>query len=126
MLKYSIEGLQQAQAAVLQAANAAKPRNALGKAVKDATTRLHRYAVGVTHVDTGSLRASHHIRVTGTRGEVYIDPGAVNPRSGERPVKYGVYEHKRGGSHAFYRRTVDEHGDAALQAAGQAVMRALP
>lgn len=125
-LRYSIEGLQRTQAAVLKAANAAKPRGALGTAVQQATTSLHRYAVGVTHVDTGSLRASHHVRVARTRGEVYINPSAVNPRSGNRPAEYGYYEHRRGGSHSFYERTVREHGQAALNAAGQAVRRALP
>lgn len=125
MLRYSIEGLQAAQAAVARAAAAAKPSGALGTAVQQATVSLHRYAVGVTHVDTGSLRASQHLTVARTRGEIYLSPGARNPRSGNRPAEYGVYEHKRGGTHAFYERTVNEHGQAALNAAGQAVVRAL-
>lgn len=125
-MRITIEGIQRTQHAVLKAAAAVKPRGALGTAVQEATLRLHRYAVSVTHVVTGALRASHLVRIARTRGEIYINPNAVNRRSGSRPVKYGRIEHRRGGSHAFYARTVDEHGDAAIRAAGNAIIRALP
>jgi hypothetical protein len=55
-------------------------------------------------------------------GRIYIDPTAVNPR-GQRPEEYGVYEHARGGSHAFYERTIKERGEQIGDAAVRFVMR---
>lgn len=40
------------------------------------------------------------------QGLVYLDPTAVNPRTGQRTAEYGAHEHDRGGSHAFYERTI--------------------
>lgn len=98
----SIRGLQEAQARNLARIAALKPNGALGRLVRDLTVRAHRYAVAATHVDTGALRASHRLDVQPLRGRIYVDPSAVNPRSKRRPAEYGVYEHHRGGSHAFY------------------------
>lgn len=42
------------------------------------------------------------------QGLVYLDPTAVNPRTGRRTALYGGYEHERGNEHAFYERTVGE------------------
>lgn len=52
--------------------------------------------------------------LAGDVGHVYIDPGAINPRSRKRAAEYGVYEHKRGGEHAFFSRTVGEAGQQIL------------
>jgi hypothetical protein len=87
-----------------------RPSGKLGKAVQYGTIQAHRYAVGLTHVDTGSLKSSHRMEIKGLRGEVYIDPNASNPRSGRRTAMYGQYEHDRGGEHAFYQRVIDEYG----------------
>ena len=106
----TITGIQEAQRANLEMIAALRPGGALGRAVVYATTAAHRYAVAITHGDTGSLRASHRVEVSGLRGRIYIDPGSVNPRSGQKPVVYGPYEHARGGSHAFYQRVIDEKG----------------
>jgi len=125
MPRVQIEGIQAAQAAVNRTIAAMRPSGALGTAVHAATISLHRYAVGITHVDTGALKGSHTMRITRTRGEIYISPNARHA-TGKRPAEYGVYEHRRGGSHAFYARTVAEHGQAALRTAGDAVRRALP
>ena len=122
----TITGLQEAQRANLQAVAALRPQGAFGRAVIYATTAGQRYAVGITHVDTGALRASHRVEVTGLRGRIYIDPSSVNPRSGERPVVYGVEEHARGGSHAFYQRVVDEEGRRIGERALQELRRGLP
>jgi hypothetical protein len=103
---------------------AMKPRNAFGRGVRDATMRLHRYAVQITHVDSGALRASHMMRVTNTTGEIYINPNARRGKT--RPAEYGAIEHRRGGSHAFYQRTLDEHSSEALQAAHRAILAGLP
>lgn len=131
-VKLTITGLQEAQAANLRMIAEVKPSGALGRAVKYALTELHRHAVAITHVDTGSLRASHRMRYeeagASARGEIYIDPAAVNPRTHKRPAEYGVYEHDRGGSHAFYDRTRDEAGPKIEREMAQlievAVMRA--
>lgn len=126
MIGLGIEGLQEVQAAVNQTAAAVKPSGAFGRAIKDTTTHAHRYAVSITHVDTGALRASHLMKVSGTHGLIYLNPSASNPRSGQRTAVYGPYEERRGGSHAFYARTVREVGDRAMRSGMKAVMRALP
>ncbi len=115
-VKLSITGIQEAQAANNRVIAALQPSGALGRAVQYGTAAAHRYAVGVTHVDTGALRASHRMEVTGLRGRVYIDPSARNPRSRQRTATYGPYEHDRGGEHAFYQRTIDEQGQSIEQA----------
>ena len=64
----------------------------------------------VTHVDTGVAAGHHRMEINGLRGRVYIDPGATNPRSGQRTAVYGPYEHERGGEHAFYQQVIDQYG----------------
>jgi|DewCreStandDraft_4_1066084.scaffolds.fasta_scaffold97844_3 hypothetical protein len=114
----SIQGLQEAQHANLRRINAMKPGGALGRAVQYTTVSAHRYAVSITHVwryKGGGLRASHRMKVSGLRGEIYIDPTAVNPR-GQKPSVYGPAEHARGGTHAFYARTQREYGLSSARA----------
>jgi len=125
-LKLSIQGLQQAQATNNRAIAALRPSGNLGKAVQYGTISAHRYAVGLTHVDTGSLKSSHRMEIKGLRGEVYIDPNAVNPRSNQRTAMYGPYEHDRGGEHAFYARVVDEYGQQIEAEMRNMVRRGLP
>lgn len=121
----SIYGIQQAQNAMLRTANAVRPQSGLGAAVKEATVAAHRYAVYLTHVDTGALRAAHHMAITGSRGQIYIDPAAARS-DGQRPSIYGPFEHERGNSHAFYAQTVDEYGRQILNEASEAFRRYLP
>lgn len=123
----TIRGLQEAQQANQRRLAELKPSGALGRAVQYATATLQRHAIGVTHVDTGSLRASHRMRLEagGLRGVIYIDPSAVNPRSGQKTSVYGPAEHARGGSHAFYARTVAEAGPQVEKQAGMTVRVAL-
>ncbi len=120
-----IEGIRKAQQAMLKAAAAGKPDGALGAAVKEASIAAHRYAVAKTHVDTGALRASQSIRVAKGRGEIYLNPSARRS-DGKRPAEYGVYEHRRGGTHAFYERVMREDGRALVSAADRAFRRYLP
>ena len=126
-VRLEIRGIQEVQAANNRMMAAFKPRGALEKAIHGATMRAHRYAVAITHVDTGALRASHRMRMErrGMRGVVYIDPGSVNPRSSVRPYRYGVYEHDRGGDHAFYERTVEEEGPRIADEAVRSLVRSL-
>lgn len=108
----TIAGIQQAQQANAALIRAVKPGGAVGRAIQYGTIAAQRYAVGITHVDTGALKASHRMRfeAQGPRGLIYIDPSAVNPRSGRRTAVYGPYEHARGGGHAFYERVIAEQG----------------
>lgn len=126
-VKLTIRGLQEAQQANQRRLAELKPSGALGRAVQYATATLQRHAIGITHVDTGSLRASHRMRLEagGLRGVIFIDPGAVNPRSGQKTSVYGPHEHARGGSHAFYARTVSEAGPSVEKQAGMMVRVAL-
>lgn len=125
-VKLSITGIQEAQAANNRAIAALKPSGAFGRAIQYGTLSAHRYAVGLTHVDTGALKSSHRMEVQGLRGRVYIDPGAVNPRSNRRTAIYGEYEHERGGEHAFYERVVNEYGQQIEAEMRNIVKRGLP
>jgi hypothetical protein len=114
----NLRQLQEIQAANRKMIQALQPSGASGRAIKDMTIRAQRYAVINTHVwpdRGGGLRASHTMEVQGLHGRVYIAHG-VNPR-GQDPAEYGVYEHARGGDHAFYDLVMSEHGDEMGNAA---------
>lgn len=98
----TIRGLQELRAEMLGRIGMMEPSGELGDLVKDVTIFAHSEAVKVTHVDTGALRSSHEINIRGLQGTVSIDPGATNPRSGQRVEEYAPFEHGRGGGHAFY------------------------
>lgn len=125
MTNLSIRGIQEAQQANLELIASLKPGGALGRAIQYGTIEIHRYAVAITHVKTGALRASHRIELSGLRGRVYIDPATVNPRTGQKPSLYGVTEHRRGGSHAFYERTYHEAGRRIAEAVAQGYIRGI-
>lgn len=120
-VKLSITGIQQAQERNLRAIAALSPVGALGRAVKLGTIEAHRYAVAITHVDTGSLKSSHRMDVNSLRGIVYPDAGATNPRSGRAVSDYAKWEHRRGGSHAFYARVESERGAQIARSMGHIV-----
>ena len=112
--KLTIRGIQKLQRANAKMINALKPEGARGRAVQYGLTEGHRYAVTITHVDTGALRASHRMKyeVGGGRaeGSIYIDPTTRNPVTNAYPSIYGVYEHGHGGTHRFYERVIEERG----------------
>jgi hypothetical protein len=130
MSRLTIKGLQEAQAANLRLMAAVRPSGALGRAVQRATIAAHRYAVTLTHVDTGALRASHRMDYgTGSgwaQGRVFIDPTARNPRSRALTSRYGPVEEARGGTHRFYGRVVDEKAHAIASEARAAFLGGLP
>jgi len=125
-MKMTIKGIQDAQRANVRMIAAVQPTGALGRAVRHGLARAHRYAVTITHVDTGALRASHRMAFAERRhsalGRMFIAPSAVNPH-GEKPVEYGPEEHARGGGHAFYQRTLDEQGRDLAREMGEIVIR---
>ena len=120
-----IRGIQEAQDGMLRVAAAFKPSGAFDEGIKEATIYMHRYAVSITHVDSGGLRAAHHIELGHLKGAIYINPAAVRS-DGARPAQYGLYEHARGGSHAFYARTYTEAGQRAAAVAWATLRRSLP
>lgn len=122
----AIRGIQEAQRDNARMIAALRPDGGLGRAVQYGVIEAHRYTVTITHVDTGALRASHRMEVTGARGRIYIDPASVNPKTGQRPSRYGVYEHARGGVHAFYQRTQDEAWQRVGEAAWRGFRQELP
>ena len=110
----SIRGIQRAQERNLHLMAALRARTIQEAVARDVAITAHREAVVRTHVDTGALRAAHRIiRVRPRRGRHSVtfvitpDPRAVRPDHA-RPAVYGLYEHRRGGKHAFYRRAVQE------------------
>ena len=93
-----------------------QPNGEVEQTIKDLIIGAHRHVIQITHVITGSLRASHRMEFKGLRGRIYIDPTSVNPKTRNKPVDYGIVENARGGIHAFYDRTVDEYGRTAENA----------
>lgn len=105
----SIRGIQEAQQNNIRRIAAVKPSGKLGKAIHEITITAFRFLVQITHVDTGSYKGSQRMdyKVEGgdAGGKLFVDPSTVNPRSSVKPVEYSVYEERRGGSHASYKRT---------------------
>jgi hypothetical protein len=123
----TIVGLQEAQQAMLKAIMAVRPDGGLGRAVYYlAYIEAHRFLVSITHVDTGSYRASQYITQEGdARYRLHIAQDTVNPRTGERPAVYGLFEEARGGEHAAYARTYQQ-GPAFIKRASDYLRGELP
>ncbi len=125
-MREAIAEIQRAQRDNNRRIAALRPAGGLGRAVQYALAQGQRAAVTLTHVDTGALRASHRMQMEGgLRGRIFIDPAALNPRSGVHTAVYGPQEHGRGGSHAFYERVVNEHGRSIATAAGRGMAQEL-
>jgi hypothetical protein len=117
-----IAGIQQVQQETVRLMAAAKPSGKFGQAIWLVTQTLHRYAVTITHVVTGSLRAAHRERMIHDEvGFIWIDSSAINPMNHAKPSVYGFYEEQRGGAHAFYKRTVDERSASAVNTATRSI-----
>ncbi len=122
-LRFSIQGLQQAQQANQRAIAATNPRDGLGRAVQYVLVEAQRYESSIIYVDTGALRASQRMELSGARGAIFTDPSAVNPRGGRRVSTYAAAEHNRGYPHNYAERTVQERGDALGRAAVDGIIR---
>ena len=100
------------QRALLQTIEAFAAEHGLARATRFIGADMLEYAANITHKWTGTLAASHRLQFTTglgqVRGTLHVDPGAVNPITGKRAEMYAFYEHRRGGSHAFYERTFAE------------------
>lgn len=119
----TIEGLQEAQEWNLKEIANLQPDGGLGKLIQELASDLERYAVSITHVITGTLRAAHEIvdDLDNLRMTIQIAEGSENPVSHEMAADYGFYENERGGEHAFYDRTIDEDLDDAFTRAAHLI-----
>lgn len=105
-IEIEIRGLREAQRRLERALERLGVGGGLEALIARGTLRAHRYATAITHVDTGRLKNSHFPRVQAAGNTVY---GVVGTN-----VSYAIYEHARGGTHAFYARTVKEEGPAIV------------
>ena len=141
MIQFRLRGLERLQAANRKLLDGINPKLGLYEGVKTATQLLHNYAINITHVQTGTLKRSHVVDfaaggaqtfrfgfpiVNKAIGRIYISSAARNPVTGKMPVDYGPMEHRKGGTHAFYKRTVDEHGKFAAGVAIRQIKSGLP
>lgn len=140
-IQFRIRGLEKLQAANRKLLDGINPKLGLYEGVKVATQILHNYAIKITHVQTGTLKRSHVVDYAAggvqtfrvgfpimdkAVGRIYISSSARNPVTHQMPVDYGPKEHRRGGSHAFYKRTVDERGKYAAGVAIRRIESGLP
>lgn len=129
MRSETIQGLQEAQRGMARTIATMKPGSDFDEAIRFGTMAGFQYAVSITHVDTGALRASHRMKLErGSKGIIYIDPNAVRPATGTmagraRPSQYGPVENARGGEHAFYARVPKERGPTIAREAAAAMIR---
>ena len=128
-LKIIIRGLDEAQRANVRHLNSLKMNGALGEAVRRMETEAIFASRDLTHVWTGTLRASHigdrpYQESDFVRGVVHIAPNQ-NPIHGIPANIYGVTEHTRGFTHAFYERVANERGQAILKIGADAYQRGL-
>lgn len=119
----NIYGIQQAQRENLRWLALLRPDGLLGQAAKVMLAAAQKYAVNITHVDTGALKSSEQVYLVGNRGMVFLDPNAVGPHG--KPSYYGPYEHNRGGEHAFFDRTVEEAGEQIIELGQRVILRGL-
>lgn len=103
-IRIEIKQLAETQARLKRLLEDVSAQGGLRGAIAKATLRALRYATAITHVISGRLKNSHFPRVGAQGNQVY---GSVSTN-----VAYASIEHARGGSHAFYGRTVKEEGDA--------------
>jgi hypothetical protein len=111
-----IEGGQEAQEAMEHEIANLKPEGGFGKLLQQILVDLHRYAVSITHVITGTLRAAQtmELDLDSLRGQIFLAEGAENPLTGQMAAGYGFIEEMRGGEHAFYDLTVDNETEEAF------------
>jgi hypothetical protein len=98
--------------------------------IEEALEDLTHYAASITHRETGNLAESHMWSYDSHRmkGQIFINPRSVWLQGNSTirwPKIYGPYEHARGGSHAFYERTMKERGHILVDGV-YAKVRSLP
>lgn len=82
-----------------------RPGKGLDAFVKETNDDVWRYERRFIHKDTRSAYNATTKTSEVWRGEIFFDPGYINPKSKNRPAEYMFYENARGGSHAIMDRT---------------------
>lgn len=98
-----IGDLEELQAELQRLLFEVSPQRGLRDTMRLAIGMLHRYATGIVHVDKGRLKNSIFWNLESPAGNDLIGHVATN-------VSYSIIEERRGGSHAFFARTVREEG----------------
>lgn len=105
-LRVELDGLQETQQNLVVLLEEVGAGGGLQAIIARATLRAHRYASTIVHVLTGRLKNSLFPRVFSKGNQAY---GVIGTN-----VVYAPVEHARGGSHAFFQRTVDEDGQGIV------------
>ena len=107
-------------------------RGSFSLLIRETLEELRDYAAAITHVSSGTLAASHRVTfdTAHQRGEISPDPTFARRqgRTGriQSVEQYAAAEHARGGSHAYYQRTLSEYGDAVVRRGVSAYMARMP
>jgi len=106
-------------------------RGAFSTYIKESLEEMRDYAEGITHRRTGTLAGSHRVYYDAShqRGEISPDPTVMQPRSRGRwrsVSDYAAAEHGRGGSHAYYERTLNEFGRVVVMHGVAAYLGRMP
>lgn len=121
-----VKGLEKTQKALADTIKAAQPDGKLDHSIKLGITFAYGLAKDYTHIDTATLRAAHRMQqMRAANWRIHIDPSVVNPKTGQKPYEYGVYEHYRGGDHAFYEQ-VFLQGDKIADVSIKDIRKNLP
>ena len=126
-LRFRMKGLAATTRRLDRTREMLKARGVLGQQIRQVARTIFDYMRAITHVESGALRAAERFTFDpeDVSAVVDIDPHAP-PRKGKTlPVEYGIYEHARGGTHAFMQRAMSERGPAALARAEQMLERSL-
>lgn len=115
MIEVYLTGNREMDATLGRAAVAVSATGGLGRAVQVTGQALQRYAARVTHVDTGTLSGAHRFLMVSDAHGVVTPGDDRNPRSGQPASRYAPFEHRRGGGHAFYARTLEDAGRQAAE-----------
>jgi len=97
-----VNDLEAAQREMRRLLNEVDPRGGARTTLRLALGMLHRHSTGIVHVRSGRLKNSIFWREE-TSPNALVGIVATN-------VGYSIFEHRRGGSHAFFARTVAEEG----------------
>lgn len=111
--RIDVKGLNEAVQSLQGLITGLEPSGELETIIAKATARAHRYSSSIVHVDTARLKNSLYPRVHSSKNNVY---GIVGTN-----VAYALYEHERGGSHAYFQRTIDEEGNAIMSDIDQGI-----
>lgn len=126
ILHVRVLGLPEVQKAYTRLMSGLSTQGGLGRAIHYLASEAQKYAASMTHVVTGTLQSSHQVEQIGlAQYSISISPASINPL-GARPAVYGPVEHSRGGSHAFYERTVYSGGPELAGRAIEYLIRELP